>query len=284
MRYRRYLIAIAVIIISLVSFLGVSDMMFGGRVRSEVERMFADSKDVSDRVFSYQQIEGLPEPVQRYFKYALKDGQHYISYARLRHTGTLRTSGEQGWMPISGEEYFTTQEPAFVWYAKARVQPIPIMWIAARDMYFQGKGSMLIKLFSVYTMGDSRGREIDQGALVRYLAEAVWFPTALLPNEYLHWEPVDSNSAKALFAHRSVTVTAIFHFNEKGEVTRIEAERYAEIGGPLEKWSVYCTKYIEFGRVRLPSSVEAVWNLKSGDLSYARFEVTEIEFNKPATY
>lgn len=282
MRHKRYLVAIAVIVLSLVSFLGVSDMMFGRQVRSEVERMFSDSEDISDRIFTYQQIEGLPEPVQRYFKYALKDGQHYISYARLRHTGTFRTSPDGNWMPISGEEYFTTQEPAFVWYAKVR--PNPIMWIAARDMYFEGKGNMLIKLFSAFTVGDSRGREIDQGALVRYLGEAVWFPTALLPNEYLHWEPRDSNSARAVFTHKGLTVTAIFHFNERGEVTGLEAERYREIGGPLEKWSGYCTKYIEIAGVRVPGSMEAVWNLKSGDLSYARFELTEIEFNKPSAY
>jgi hypothetical protein len=44
--------------------------------------------------------------------------------------GTLRNGENQGWMPISGKEYFTTQKPGFVWYAKAK--PNAILWFSAR--------------------------------------------------------------------------------------------------------------------------------------------------------
>ncbi|MBN1762429.1 MAG: hypothetical protein JW878_05045 [Methanomicrobia archaeon] len=41
---------------------------------------------ISDTAFSYEQLNELPEPVQRYFKRSLKAEQPYISYARFRVT------------------------------------------------------------------------------------------------------------------------------------------------------------------------------------------------------
>ena len=56
---------------------------------------------------------------------------------------------------------------------------------------------MLWKLFSAVTLVNFGGREIDQSALVRYLTEAVYFPTALLPSRTLRWEELDADSARA---------------------------------------------------------------------------------------
>ena len=56
---------------------------------------------------------------------------------------------------------------------------------------------MLWKLFNAITLVNFGGREIDQSALVRYLTEAVYFPTALLPSRTLRWEALDADSARA---------------------------------------------------------------------------------------
>ena len=42
------------------------------------------------RVFHHAQLEGLPEPVQRYFKYALQDGQKYIKFCTIKQSGKFR--------------------------------------------------------------------------------------------------------------------------------------------------------------------------------------------------
>ena len=43
------------------------------------------------RVFHHAQLEGLPEPVQRYFKYALQDGQKYIKFCTIEQKGQFRS-------------------------------------------------------------------------------------------------------------------------------------------------------------------------------------------------
>jgi hypothetical protein len=39
--------------------------------------------------------------------------------------------------------------------------------------------------------------EIARGELMRYLAEAAWYPTALLPSQSVQWEALDDHSATA---------------------------------------------------------------------------------------
>jgi hypothetical protein len=58
--------------------------------------------------------------------------------------------------------------------------------------------------------------EIAASALWRYLAEAVWLPTALLPSGRLTWTAVDDRTARATLRDRGATAVADFHFGPAG--------------------------------------------------------------------
>ena len=47
---------------------------------------------------------------------------------------------------------------------------------------------------------DAKGKEIDQGALLRYLGEIVWVPSAAL-SDYITWEEMDSTTARATMSY-----------------------------------------------------------------------------------
>src|SRR5207249_11032068 len=84
----------------------------------------------------------------------------------------------------------STDPPGFVWDAAIRVAPF--LSVRVRDAYIRGAGSMQGRLAAVVTVVDQRDRpELNAGALQRYLAEAVWFPTALLPGQGVAWQAVD---------------------------------------------------------------------------------------------
>ena len=80
----------------------------------EVKTLFASSKNISNKTFEYTALFGLPEPVQRYFKHVIKNGQPYISYVRLKHSGQFKTDLKKDWVPIKGEQYFTAEKPGFI--------------------------------------------------------------------------------------------------------------------------------------------------------------------------
>ena len=83
-------------------------------------------------------------------------------------------------MSIRGRQYFALDPPGFVWWGRAHLAKN--LWIDARDRSLRGAGSMLVSAESSYTLADSSGPEIDQGALLRLLGEVMWFPTAFLVN------------------------------------------------------------------------------------------------------
>ncbi|MCJ7731751.1 hypothetical protein MUP51_05490, partial [Candidatus Bathyarchaeota archaeon] len=136
----KILFFVTIIITVIVAAFVLGSFFFRRQVNGEIDAIFSSSGDLTD-VFTYSQLEWLPEPVQRYFRYSLNDGQKYISYVRLTHVGTFRPSPEQDWMPITGEEYFSVEKPGFLWLAS--INPVPVIAITARDTYHDGVGNML---------------------------------------------------------------------------------------------------------------------------------------------
>jgi len=205
----------------------------------------------------------------------LQENQPYITYARLQHGGQFRTNPDQKWLSIDGQEYFTIEKPGFVWFGKVSL-------VSATDVYFEGKGNLKVKLLSIIKLVDARGEEIDQGELLRWLAETPWFPTALLPSEKLKWEPIDNNSAKIIFTDKNLTVDGIFYFNEQGQITEFKTKRYKDKS--LENWTGYYRDYKKVEGMQIPFFAEVVWNLESGDFSYAKFKINRIEYNNPSKF
>ena len=281
MWWKIVIVALGSIIILAASSVAIGNAIFKRKVNNEVAELFSKSKEAGSEVITEEDIRGLPEPVQRYLRYTGVIGEEQIKAVRLKQKGFFR-QGARPWMPFEAEQYYTTDPPAFIWTVSMKAYPL--LSIKGRDMYFEGKGNMLIKLPPV-TIADARGYEIDQGTLLRYLNEIMWFPTAYL-SDYIHWESIDSNSAKATMSYQGVTSSAILYFNEKGEMTDFVAQRYMDVDGKyaLETWSTPITEYGEINGIRLPIKGEGVWKLSSGDFSYIRLEITDIEYNNTSLY
>eukprot|EP00891_Asterochloris_glomerata_P004025 jgi/Astpho2/4025/Aster-01183 len=244
------------------------------------------------RVFHHAQLEGLPEPVQRYFKYALQDGQQYIKFCTIKQKGQFRIrvgpglTVKEGWKKVRASQYFTTAQPAYVW--AAWIWLAPLVWVRGWDSYvpekegLQGPGEMFWRLFSAITLLEKRGPEVDQANLSRYLAEACYIPTALLPGQHVSWRAIDSDRAEATLWHAGSKAVAEFHFNEKGQITKMTAtDRARRLGdgefNPGDLWMGRYSDYIEHGGVRIPQRMECIWVLHNGatPCPYADLSITD---------
>ncbi len=141
--------------------------------------------------------------------------------------------------------------------------------------------SLCVKLLSLVPLAEVSGPEADQGELLRYLGEIIWFPTAWL-SDAIAWQAIDAQSVKVTICQPSITVSAVLHVNEQGQMTHLTAERFLAEGKSfrLERWSAQCQEYHEVSGMLIPTRVEVTWNLASGDFSYFRGEITEIEYNQ----
>jgi hypothetical protein len=158
--------------------------------------------------------------------------------------------------------------------------------VTGRDRYYEGKGNMLIKLASVVTVADGKGDEINQGTLLRFLNEVMWFPSAVL-NNYIYWEEIDNNSARATMNYGEVTASAVFYFDQNGALVNMTADRYADMGDgkfSLEKWATPITGYKRINNILIPYKGTGKWHFKNGDFEYIKLEITDIEYNNPSLY
>ena len=254
----------------------IGKLYYSYNFKKEVKSLFSNSKSISYKIFSYKQLEGLPDPVQRYFKHVLKDKQPYISYVRLRHNGQFKTGLDKNWADINGEQYFSIATPGFIWKAQMGI-------ISARDMYLLDKGRLVVTLLNLFKLADKHGESFNQGELLRWLGESVWFPTNLLPSDNIKWLPIDDRSAKLMFDYKGLSLIYIVRFNEKNEIIQLETERFYDEKN-LKNWIGNCSNYKEINNVKVPSVIKATWRLKLDDHNYAIFNLQEIEYDIPKKY
>jgi uncharacterized protein DUF6920 len=234
------------------------------------------------KTVSFKSFGKLPEPVARYFRMALKDGQPLVRSARVSHNGEFLTNPEgKGWSPFESTQCFSANPPGFVWDATIRMAPL--MDVRVRDAYLAGKGSMQARTFAVIPVMDARGQtELDAGALQRYLAEAIWFPTALLPGKGLTWNAIDNTKALATLSDSGTTVSLEFRFNEKGEITGVfSAGRFREEKGKyiLTPWAVRVWNYEERGGMRIPLEGAVEWQLPGGNMPYWKGKIGDVKYD-----
>lgn len=270
------MIVTIIIIIVLLTALIIGRVNLSVRFGKTVKRLFTSAKPISDKTFNYDQITGLPKPVQRYFKHVLRNGQPYISYVSLLHDGQFKTGLDKDWTAIKGEQYFTVEKPGFIWKGTTS-------HFTARDMYIADKGRLIVSILSLYNVVDAQGESFNQGELLRWLAEGVWFPTNLLPGDRLKWTAIIENTAKLTFSYNGMFLYYIVTFDGEGLITQMETKRYME-KGRLETWIGKMAGYKEINGVFVPTNIEAIWRLEKGDFCYAKFRVTKIVYDLPLIF
>jgi hypothetical protein len=73
-----------------------------------------------------------------------------------------------------------------VW--NARVVVARLLHVRVLDSLIEGRGAGHVSFLSAFIVSADAGTpEMNSGSLHRYLAEAVWYPSALLPSRKLRW-------------------------------------------------------------------------------------------------
>ena len=280
----KIIIAILIIVPSLaIMASAIANALLNQRITKEVEELFNNNGDHKKEIIDRADLAGLPACVQKWLENSQVIGKEKIRTVRLKQKGLMRLEKGSAWMPAEAEQYFTIDKPGFVW--RAKIKMAPLVYFAGRDKYANGKGHMLIKALSLFPVADAAGKEMDQGTLLRYLAEMQWFPTAAL-NNYIKWEEIDANSAKATMSYGQVTASGIFRFNGQGELINFTAQRYRDVKGQyvLTNWGGVTKGYREFNGFRIANKGEVFWELETGVFDWYHWEITDIEYNKPFTY
>lgn len=233
------------------------------RVLAEVvDTIELSAKAGKSKVEGEPRMDELPPPVARYLNHVLSTDKRRLLVARYRQVGTLRTDTQsERWMDFTASQVISPAHLEFVW--DARVSVMPLLHIRVRDTLVGGRGSGQVALLSAVPVGSAGGTmEMNSGSLHRFLAEAVWYPTALLPSSSLSWAPIDDTRALATLTHGNISVSLEFRFNHHNEVEAIYTPgRWGSFDGGYKQvaWEGNFQDYSRRDGVLVPTRGEVGW-------------------------
>lgn len=209
-------------------------------------------------------LDAVPAPVERYLRLAIPS-RLTIQQVRISQTGVLRTDAtSERWMAFDAEHLVVPPAGGFAW--NARVQIAPFVHVRVRDALIEGRGSGQVSLMSaVRVSAAAGGAEMNSGSLHRYLAESVWYPTALLPGPDLRWDEIDATRALATMTDHGVSVSLEFRFAENGLVSGIYTPaRWGTFAGGFRQlpWEGHFRDYSERQGVLVPTYGEVGWYIQ----------------------
>ncbi|MBU1106834.1 MAG: hypothetical protein KKB51_09225 [Candidatus Riflebacteria bacterium] len=273
------------VILALTAIIAVVLIYGSHRWQSATKEMHAKLESsrllIGSGKYSPNELNGLPAPVQRYFRAVLKDGQPMVAAVSVGHVGTFNMSetGEQ-WKPFTSTQRVITQRPGFDW--EGRIKMMPGLTVRVHDADITGEGILHASLFGLVPLVNLRGTpEIAEGELMRFFAEAAWYPTALLPSQGVRWEEVDDASARATLTEGEITLTMLFRFNENNLIESVRAEaRGRTVAGAVipTPWEGRWNNYELRDGMRVPVEGEVAWILPEGAKPYWRGRITKLSY------
>ncbi|NJN82205.1 MAG: hypothetical protein HC802_07950 [Caldilineaceae bacterium] len=269
------LVVVGILMIALL-VVGFGSWWFGQRVTREVKAFYGDANFAEDVLVTEAMLQGAPAPIQRYLRHAGVVGKPMVHSVRLEQEGRFRTGMGQPWMPIRAEEFYSVDPPGFIWDAKFYMAGLPILRV--RDSYRDGKGEILGKIGGLVTMLQDEGEGLDQGAMLRYLQEMIWFPSAFL-GDNISFTPIDDGSAQVTFTDHGKSVTGTLFIDPEGNVTNFVAERFRSDKNALGTWTTPMSEVGEFEGLQLPIAGKGVWLQPEGDYEYVDLTVTQLEYD-----
>lgn len=232
-------------------------------------------------VYDERELEGLPPVVQRWFRSVMAPGQPIVAAARVEHRGSFNLGEtDDRWRPFTSTQRVVTRRPGFVW--DARIAMLPGLAVHVHDAYVAGTGLLHPALAGLVSLARLEGEgDIAAGELMRFFAEAAWYPTALLPRQGVRWEAVDERSARATLVDGPHRLTLGFGFGADGQMSWVRADaRGRSVGGRSvpTPWEGRWSDHRVIQGLRVPMTGEVAWLLPEGRKAYWRGSITSLQF------
>lgn len=276
----RWVIILGIIMIIVVVFI-IGGLQMNRKIAEEIDVLMKSSENKEATIIKEKDLEELPKPVQEWLKISGVVGKERIQAMSFSQRGKMKLKPDQEkWMEPSAKQYVRVDEPGYLWHVDLPM--IPLINTKGRDLFYEGKGSMEIRIGSLIpVVNEKPNDQLNESSLHRFLLELPWYPTAAL-EEYMSWEEIDDQSARAVLSYKGITVDAIFYFDETGHLIRQEALRYKENHAEAEK--IPCIGevkgYTSVEGMKMPNRFDVTWIIDGEPFTWYKLENYDIKIKR----
>ncbi len=188
-------------------------------VRAAVWESLAAPTDGFD-VFDPDDLDHLPEPVQRWLRHAVTPGTPLLTGVEAEWLGHLRLRGS--WRAFVAR-HRATFDGGFVWAARTRLAG---MSAAGFDRYTGGEGEMRWRLLRRVPLVSGHGDEVTRSCAGRHAVEVLAMTPAAALHPSVRWEEVDHQRALAQVVVGGTTHRVTVRVDGVGRLRQVETDRW----------------------------------------------------------
>lgn len=227
-------------------------------------------------------LSGLPEPVQRYFRYVFPEGiKAEYRWAEVEMSGIFRRPQTEGFAPTTARQVVSGIDPDLVFSADTPI--VGPLWAVAYDIYVDGQMEMEARLLSTVSVMHETGTPVlNRISLRRWLLESPTYPFALLPGGPVIWEAAGQNKVRATVKAYGEEASLIAEFDEQGRLTSFAAEEDGDLTTPYHGSGEYVKRwnYQMIDGVRIPMNFEISRMAKGEIYPFWKGRIETIRFGK----
>ena len=267
------------LVVLVTAITGYANFGFHKTIDDETTKMFENAKNADVKTVTEEMISDLPTIVQKWLLNSGTIGKEPVYNVYLEQDLQMLMKPEQeAWSHAKAKQYFMIEPPAFNWSVNLKMNPV--LEVVGRDKFENGKGEMIIKLFSLFSIANAKdNKKVNQATLQRYLAEIFWFPSAAI-SPYISWQELNDHAAEATMKINETEGSGVFYFDDYGNFKKFVAMRYkdAKDSEPTE-WTVSALKTEIWNGIKIPVELKAEWKLEHGHWTWLKLKITDIKYN-----
>jgi hypothetical protein len=156
------------------------------------------------------------------------------------------------------------------------------MFFAGKDLYKEGKASMIGKVFNLFKVINASGPQLSQSALITSFCEFMLISGYAL-QDYVSWEEIDDTTIRGTLKDHAFEVSGLFSFDKEGKFKYFETDdRYYDEGDGNYVKKKFLARFDSYKQVDGALQVEnitALWRLDDGDYEYYKGTIDHIVYN-----
>ena len=266
------------VLIFATTIVGFAGWYFYNSYQKDVREILSSILPVKSSLVTETDLQPLPSLVQKYLKYVGVVNTPKLQNVKILFEGEIRGKGKD-WFSFQSEQHNTFDTPNRLFFIRGKMKGLDMPGYHA---YKDGTASMKVKLFSLFTVANNKGKEMDIAETVTVFNDMCIMAPASLIDPRIQWADIDNQSVKAIFSHKGITISAQLIFNEIGQLINFISDDRYDVSGktPLRfRFSTPISDYTTINGFNVPAYGEARWHYPEGEFVYGKFNLKDIVYN-----